>query len=99
MARQGHQKYLNEHPELSQDARERIQRKIKALSILSPMAKEERLELFNSAMFNDVVNGYVKMALDNLKLSEEAQRGILQELKCLFDTVTAEQAEDYYKKH
>lgn len=76
-----------------------IESKIKALDFLATCSKEERLELFNSSAFNDVVKGYMQMAIDNMKLEEETKSGLLQELRYLFDTVTAEQAEDYYNNH
>lgn len=73
--------------------------KIKALDFLATATEKERLELFNSSAFNDVVKGYLKMACDNLKLEDEVRQGLLNELRYLFDTVTADQAEDYYNNH
>ena len=76
-----------------------IERKIKALDFLATCTKEERLELFNSSAFNDVVKGYLKMACNNMELEDETRQGLLNELRYLFDTVTADQAEDYYSNH
>lgn len=76
-----------------------IESKIKALDFLATCSKEERLELFNSSAFNDVVKGYLKMACNNMELEDEVRQGLLNELRYLFDTVTAEQAEDYYNNH
>lgn len=84
----------------SQDIdREAIQHKIKALDFLATATEEERLELFNSSAFNDVVKGYMKMAVDNMELDKETRQGLLNELRYLFDTVTADQAEAYYNNH
>ena len=47
-----------------------IESKIKALDFLATATEEERLELFNSSAFNDLVKGYFKMAFDNLKLED-----------------------------
>ena len=82
-----------------------IESKIKALDFLATSTEEERLELFNSSAFNYVVKGYVKMAMDNVeledgsKIEDETKRAIVRELNYLFDTVTADQAEDYYNTH
>lgn len=76
-----------------------IESKIKALDFLATATEEERLELFNSSAFNDVVKGYLKMAVDNMELEDEVRQGLLNELRYLFDTVTAKQAEDYYNTH
>lgn len=83
--------------------REAIQHTIKALDFLATATEEERLELFNSSAFNDVVKGYLKMAVDNIELEDE-ERGeirqkLLNEFRYLFDTVTAKQAEEYYNNH
>lgn len=83
--------------------REAIQHKIKALDFLATATEEERLELFNSSAFNDVVKGYLKMAVDNIELEEEereeVRQKLLNEFRYLFDTVTAKQAEEYYNNH
>ena len=76
-----------------------IERKIKALDFLATATEEERLELFNSGAFNDVVKGYMEMAVDNMELEDEVRQGLLNELHYLFDTVGAKQAKDYYNNH
>ena len=76
-----------------------IESKIKALDFLATATEEERLELFNSSAFNDVVKGYMEMAVDNMELEDEVRQGLLNELRYLFDTVTADQAKDYYNNH
>lgn len=86
----------DKYPDLDREA---IKHKIKALDFLATATEEERLELFNSSAFNDVVKGYIKMAVDNMELEDEVRQGLLNELRYLFDTVTADQAEDYYNNH
>jgi len=94
-----YKKYLEMHPDMDENSKVDMQRKIKALDFLADSTKEERLELFNSSAFNDVVKGYFLMAVDNMKLEEKVRNGLLQELRWLFDTVSAEQAEKYYNTH
>lgn len=79
--------------------RAKTEQKIKALDFLASCSKEERLELFNSSAFNDVVKGYVLLALDNLKTDPEQRKAIINEVAYLFDIKTADEAEQYYYNH
>lgn len=102
---QSYKKYLKEHPNEPEDVRAPMLRKIKALDFLSGCTEAERLELFNSSAFNDVVKGYLKLAVDNIKLDmddedkAELRQSLLNEFRYLFDTVTADQAQAYYYNH
>lgn len=79
--------------------RAKTEQKIKALDFLASCSKEERLELFNSSAFNDVVKGYVLLALDNLKTDPEQRKAIINEVAYLFDIKSADEAEQYYYNH
>lgn len=79
--------------------RAKVEQKIKALDFLASCSKEERLELFNSSAFNDVVKGYVLLALDNLKTDPEQRKAIINEVAYLFDIKSADEAEQYYYNH
>lgn len=78
--------------------REAIEKKIKALDFLATCDNEEIIELFNSSAFNDIVNGYFEMAIDNMGLEAETKSGLLNELRYLFDTKTADEANAYYNR-
>lgn len=78
---------------------ENIKRTIAALEIMASTDRATQYELFNSSGFNDIVKGYVAMALDHSGIDNEKRAEILQEVHYLFDTVTAEQAERYYMEH
>lgn len=90
-----YKQYLSDHPEITQERKEAIEGKIKALDFLATATDREALELFNSGAFNDVVTGYIKMAADNIELKEETLQELLDEIKNLFDVVEAEQARQY----
>ena len=47
-------------------------------------------------MTNDSVRGYVTLALKNLSKTREEMDGVLSELHYLFDTVSEDEAEQYY---
>ena len=94
----GYKAFLQAHPEEPEEAKAGIQRKIKALDFLADCSKEEKLELFNSGAFNDVIKGYFKMSIDNSDLKDESKKELQTELLHLLDTVTAGQAEEYYNR-
>jgi len=81
------------------EARASTERKITALEIMANTDRPTQYEIFNSSGFNDIVKGYILMALDNLETDTETRKDILREIRYLFDTVTAEQAEQYYTEH
>lgn len=81
------------------EVRADMERKITALEIMATTDRPTQYEIFNSSGFNDIVNGYIAMALDNLETDTETRKDILREIRYLFDTVTAEQAEQYYLEH
>lgn len=91
-----YRKLLQTEPDID---RAKTEQKIKALDFLASCSKEERLELFNSSAFNDVVKGYVLLALDNLKTDPEQRKAIINEVAYLFDIKRADEAEQYYYDH
>lgn len=80
-------------------AKEEIERKITAHEILANTDRQTQFELFNSSAFNDICKGYFLMALYNAGIDDETRREIMQEMKWLLDSVTAEQADRYYNEH
>lgn len=81
------------------EVRADIERKITALDFMASTDRATQYELFNSSGFNDVAKGYFLMALDNTGIDKEKRADIMREIRYLFDTVTAEQAERYYMEH
>lgn len=79
--------------------RESTERKIKALEIMANTDRQTQCEVFNTGGFNDIAKGYFLMALDNLQTDHETRNNIMREIRFLFDTVTAEQAAQYYTDH
>lgn len=79
--------------------RANAEKNIKVLDFLATCDSEEIQELFNSSAFNEIVKGYLKMAIANLDLGEKIDHALLRELGYLFDTVPAKQAEEYYNNH
>lgn len=72
-----------------------LERKIKALDFLATCDRADIQELFNTSAFNDITKGYIKKAVDNLKLSTGTRADLLEEVTHLYDTMGADEAEDY----
>lgn len=72
-----------------------LKRKIKALEILAESDKKEQYELFNSGAFNDIVKGYILLAINETGID----KSILDTVSELLNTTSAEQAETYYKNN
>ena len=69
---------------------------IKTLDFLATCTQEDIYNLFNSTAFNYICLGYVKMALNGFKeLDDDTKDRIINHVLYKFDTVTAEQAENY----
>lgn len=69
---------------------------IKVLDFLATCTEEDIYNLFNSTAFNNICIGYVKIALNDFKeLDEDMKDRITNHVLYKFDTVTAEQAENY----
>lgn len=90
---------LEQHPDEPQEVKADLACKVKALDIMANCSDSERLALFDTSAFNDVVKGYVKLALDNTEIEEEQRKAIVNEVSYLFDVTTANEAEEYYNNH
>lgn len=81
------------------EARADIERKIKALDIMAETDTATKYALFNSSAFNDIAKGYFLKALHNIGADEETRKAAMNEIRLLFDEMTADQAEAYYMEH
>lgn len=73
---------------------------IKTLDFLSTCTKEDICNLFNSGAFNNICMGYVKNALNDFKeLDEDMKDRITNHVRYKFDTLTAEQADNYNNEY
>lgn len=75
-----------------------VESNIKTLDFLATCTKEDIYNLFNSSAFNNICMGYVEMAINDFKeLDDDMKDRIINHVRYKFDTVTANQAENYYK--
>lgn len=71
--------------------REYIQAEIKSLEPFAVRTEEERLKMFDSGAFNEVLEAYCKKAMQNCHVDDNTVSDVMSELKWLLDTVTANQ--------
>lgn len=77
-----------------------VESNIKTLDFLATCTEEDIHNLFNSAAFNNICMGYVKMALNDFKeLDDDMKDRITNHVRYKFDTVTAKQAEKYNNEY
>lgn len=82
------------------DPRLDLNSEIKTLDFLATCTKEDIYNLFNSTAFNNICMGYVKNALNDFKeLDEDMKDRITNHVRYKFDTVTAEQADNYNNEY
>lgn len=92
MTADAYRAFKKKNPEADVDS------EIKTLDFLATCTKEDIYNLFNSAAFNYICLGYVKMALNDLDLDDDTKDRIINHVRYKFDTVTANQAEEEAKQ-
>lgn len=98
MHAQAYQKLLQREG-LTDAERKDIESKIKVLSCMADLSEDERLKMFDTTAWNDVLKGYVKYAADVAKLPEKYRDALMQGIDSGLDTMNAERAERYYSEH
>lgn len=68
-----------------------IQNKIKLLSFIGDCSQEDIAELYNTSAFNEIAKAYCKKALQNCGADRDMIDNVMQEMKWLHDTVSAEE--------
>jgi len=88
-----YKKMLEKEPAENTETRQQLQTTIKALEYLAGADDATIYALFDSGAFNSIVKGYIRLALNNTDTDKEQAAEIMQELKYLFDTKRAAEAD------
>lgn len=88
--------YKKELDNTPEEYRAEMQAKINALEYLAGADDATIYALFDSAAFNNIVKGYIKLALTNTDTDSEKAAEIMREVSYLFSVKTAQEAEAYY---
>lgn len=84
-----YREYLEKNPDLPQENREHIESKIKTLDIMASLSEQERMMLFDTGAYNDVLKGYCRKAMQNCDIDHEKIQQVIGEIGYLLDTITA----------
>ena len=88
-----------QQPGLTDDQKDHIRSQIKVLDIIINTTEDDRCRLFDRTIFNDIVIGYVKLALFEMGADEELKHDVLNRLAFCFDWYRAKAALNYHKDH
>lgn len=69
--------------------RDFIKAEIKALEPFAERTEEERLRMFNSGAYNEVLKAYCRKAMQNCNIDDNTISNVMNEIKWLLDTVGA----------
>ena len=70
---------------------------IKSLEPLAERTEEERIEMFNSGAFNEVLKAYTEVTLKNCKLDDDTIHRVMGELNYTLDMMTAKEVLKKYR--
>lgn len=71
-------------------------REIRIYEFLSDCNKEDLCSLVDSSAFNDIIRGYIKLAVDNTDIDEESREKVIRASQWIFDEKNATEALENY---
>lgn len=84
-----YRKILQENDSLSEDVKASIEREIKILDIMANLSEQERMMLFDTGAYNDVLKGYCRKAMQNCDIDHKKIQQVIGEIGYLLDTIGA----------
>lgn len=84
-----YRKILREDDSLSEEVKASIEREIKILDIMANLSEQERMMLFDTGAYNDIVKEYCRKAMEMHNMSYEDIQAVLGNIKYLFDSIKA----------
>lgn len=91
---QSYEAILQREPDMETESKEDLKRKIANFRFVAEKTEEDINDLFATGAFNDICKGYVKKAMGNCGLEEETCAAVMEELRHLLDTMTAQDARE-----
>lgn len=74
--------------------KETAEKEMRVLDFLSTCDTDDFCRLVDSSAFNDIIRGYVKLAVENADIDEESQQKVINQLRWIFDEKTAKEVLD-----
>lgn len=69
--------------------KESAEKEIRIYEFLATCDQDDFCRMVDSAAFNDIIRAYVKMAVDNAGIDNEAKSKVLNQLPYIFDQYSA----------
>ena len=79
-------------------AEEEAEKNIRVYEFLATCDLYDKCIMVDSSAFNDIIRGYLQMALLNAELDEKSQKKALEQLRWIFDECSAKEVLEKYKK-
>lgn len=71
--------------------KEVAEKEIRIYEFLSDCSEEDLCSLVDSSAFNDIIRGYLKLAVDSADIDEKSKDKVLNQLRWIFDEKQAEE--------
>lgn len=83
--------------EMTEDQVNTIRSEIKTLRIVGDMTEKELCFLFDTSAFNEILEGYILLACDDMEFSAKQKRDFIQSVKHNLDFKKSGEALKYWK--
>lgn len=81
-------KALLEQGKIDKDTAEK---EIRVLDFLATCDTDDFCRMVDSSAFNDIIRGYLKLAVENADIDEESKNKVIGQLRWIFDEKTAKE--------
>ena len=78
--------------------KEVAEKEIRIYEFLATCDLDDKCIMVDSSAFNDIIRGYLQLALTNAELDENSQKKALEQLRWIFDECSAKEVLEKYKK-
>lgn len=81
-------KTLLEQGKIDKDTAEK---EMRVLDFLATCDADDFCRMVDSSAFNDIIRGYVKLAVESADIDEESKKKVINQLRWIFDMKTAKE--------
>lgn len=74
--------------------KETAEKEMRVLDFLATCDTDDFCRMVDSSAFNDIIRGYVKLAVKSADIDEESQQKVINQLRWMFDEKTAKEVLD-----
>lgn len=71
--------------------KETAEKEMRVLDFLATCDTDDFCRLVDSSAFNDIIRGYVRLAVESADIDEESKEKVINQLRWIFDMKTAKE--------